>query len=316
MELKKERDVLCMQMSSPPAYPLWRQAQFVVLFLLFALLPLMGYAHDALPPFDYAKAKQLSEDKRRAYDVVFFNEIVIWNKNSNRYGANQKIPGVGRDAEFRRMASNGYLPAYVALRLLDIVRGSERDDPAALAMLLKAANEGDASAMCAFLWMPIKRSMLSYTKSRALGLKMEERGLVKKHPACMATRGMENLFGNVPDIPKDTKAGKALLLESARQDYYLAENALFDLRELKALAGKFDFSNKDELKRTLCWGRLAEQHTNWAGFDNFLGLLRDYARSNNRPDLVEMSHPYDPRRVPITQPVVKPEDCIQLEKGD
>lgn len=102
---------------------LWFFLRRMLLILLLvpalcALLP--GCARADFPPFDHEKAKQLSPEKRRAYDVIFFNEVVVWNMNSNRYGKGVNDSFVGRIAEFRRMAGDGYLPAYVALRLLDI----------------------------------------------------------------------------------------------------------------------------------------------------------------------------------------------------
>ncbi|TAN72219.1 MAG: sel1 repeat family protein [Gallionella sp.] len=292
------------------------------IFLTLLLVPVLcvfmsSCAHADLPPFDYKKAKQLTPEKRREYDVVFFNEVLVWNMNSNRYGPGLMDSNIGRDAEFRRMAGDGYLPAYVALRLLDIVRGSERNDPEAVAMLLKAADEGDASAMCAFGAIPINSlEESSYAERSARGARMVERGFALGHPACMAYRGGDYLSGNVSAIPKNTKAAMPLLLESARQGYYVAARSLFGLRYGKALARQFDFTDLNELKRALCWGRLAEQHTNWASFDYFLGLLKDYVRINDRPDLLALSAPYDPRLVPITQTVVKPETCIQLEQGE
>lgn len=291
---------------------------FLTLLSVLALCALTsGCARADLPPFDYEKAKQLSPEKRSEYDVIFFNEVVVWNMNSNRYGKGINDSYLGRDAEFRHMAEAGYLPAYVALRLLDIVRGNERDDPDAVAMLLKAADAGDASAMCAFEAIPINSlDEASYAERRARGLRMEERGFALGHPACMANRGTSYLFGLDTGVPQDTKAAMPLLLESARHGYYRAAYSLFSLRYGKALAGKFDFADKRELKRALCWGRLAEQHTNWAGFDYFLELLGNYAKTNERPDLVELSYPYAPRRVPITETVVKPEACIQLEQGE
>lgn len=291
---------------------------FLALLLVSTLsVFLSSYAHADLPPFDYKKAKQLSPEKRREYDVIFFNEVVVWNLNSNRYGKGIGDSNIGRDAEFRRMAGDGYLPAYVALRLLDIVRGNERDDPEAVAMLLKAAEEGDASAMCAFAAIPINSlDEASYAERSARGLKMEERGFALGHPACMANKGARYLFGLKPGVPQDIKAAMPLLLESARQGYYRAAYSLFSLRYGKALARQFDFTDLNEFKRTLCWGRLAEQHTNWAGFDYFLELLGNYAKANDRPDLLELSYPYAPRRVPITRTVVKPEACIQLEQGE
>lgn len=267
-----------------------------------------------IPPFNSARASQLSAEKRRQYDAVFFNEIAIWNMSSNRYGPDVMASSAARKADFKRMAEDGYLPAYVALRLLNIVRGVELEDKEALDMLVKAAEEGDVSAMCAFVWMPVNRKLLPYEKSKVLGRQMEARGLAMGHQACMASRGIKYLFGRVPEIPQDTKKAMPLLLESARQGSYVAARSLFDIRNLKALSNQFDFTNQPEFERALCWGRLAEQYTNHAFFDNFLGLLRTYARANDRQDLVEMSYPYDPRRVPILHTVVKPEDCINLEK--
>lgn len=284
--------------------------------LVLTLTPLTGCARDELPPFDYEKAKQLSPEKRREYDVVFFNQVVVWNMNSNRYGSDPRASSVGRVTEFKRMAADGYLPAYVALRLLDIEHGRERNDPEAVAMLVKAAEEGDASAMCAFSAMPLWKTIPSDEERISLGKKWAEAGAALKHPVCLARKGAGYLLhGNQGEL-KESKDAMPFLLETARQGYYRPAYLMFSLRYGRALKNQFDFSNIKEFKRTLCWGRLAEQHTNWAGFDHFLGLLRDYAREHDRLDLVEMSRPYDPRFVPITQPVVKPEDCIQLEQGE
>ncbi|HZW23945.1 MAG TPA: hypothetical protein VFF26_00520 [Gallionella sp.] len=284
--------------------------------LVLMLMPLTGCARDELPPFDYEKAKQLSSEKRREYDVVFFNQVVVWNMNSNRYGSDPRASPVGRVMEFKRMAADGYLPAYVALRLLDIEQGRERNDPEAVAMLVKAAEDGDASAMCVFGAMQLSETISAYEERNALRLKMIELGFKRNHPACMANKGAQYLLGLVQSVPQDKEKGMLLLLESARQGYYSPASVLFNIRAIKASQDQFDFSNQRELKRALCWGRLAEQHTNWAGFDHFLGLLRDYAREHDRPDLVEASRPYDPRLVPITQAIVKPEDCIQFEQGE
>ncbi len=292
--------------------------RFFIMLWIPALCAFMsGCAHADLPPFDYEKAKHLSIEKHREYDVIFFNEVVVWNMNSNRYGSRPEDSSIGRDAEFRGMAEAGYLPAYVALRLLDIRRGSERNDPKAVAMLLKAAEAGDASAMCAFAAISINSyEESSYAERSARRLQMVERGFALRHPACMINKAAGYLFGLKPGVSQDLKAAMPLLMESARQGYYGAVSTLFGLRYGKALAQQFDFTDLNEFKRALCWGRLAEQHTNWASFDYFLGLLKDYARINNRPDLLELSAPYDPRLVPITQIVVKPEDCIQLEEGE
>lgn len=284
-------------------------------FLLIAILGLCvfwpGCARLDVTPFDSKKAETLSAEKRSEYDRIFFNEVVIWNMNGNRYGPEPQDSFMGRKTEFKRMAEDGYLPAYVALRLLDLDRGVEVDDPEALKMLMKAGDEGDVSAMCAFMAIPFNRSMMPYEEIRSISRRILERDSAKRHPACMIRIAGSYLWGERGRM--DKKAAMPLLLESAKQGYYGSARALFSLRFQKALDGQFDFADQPELKRALCWGRLAEQHTNHTQFDYFLGLLRDYARANERQDLVKMSKPYDPRHIPITQTVVKPEDCIQLE---
>jgi hypothetical protein len=279
--------------------------------IAFGLFSLSGLSLAELPPFDYQKAKMLSEGKRRQYDVIFFNEIETWNLNSNRYVTDSSIK---RRAEFERMARDGYLPAYAALRLASIWPATRQHDPEALEMLLREAERGDASAMCAVMVTPMERSSWQGKDAAAITWNFMRDSAAKGHGGCMAWYGGALLLGNLPNIPQDRKAAMPLLLESARQGYYVAAKRLFGIRYSLALKKAFDFSNAEELERALCWGRLAQQHTNWAGFDWFLGELRDYARKNGRRDLMEQSYRFDPRRVPITQAAVNVEDCIPLEK--
>jgi hypothetical protein len=275
---------------------------------------LSGCAQADLPPFDISKWRQISPEKKRQYDVVFFNEIETWNLNSNRYSPDRSH--IERRAEFEKMSTDGYFPAYAAIRLAGIWPAQERDDPEALEMLLKEAERGDTSAMCAVLVTPQKRELWGERNYREISRKLMVAASAQGHGACMGYYGGALLLGNIPEIPQNRKAAIPLLLESAKQGYYVAAFRLFQVRRAKIFTNEFDFTNREELERALCWGRLAEQHTNWAGFHHFLGTLRDYARANNRPDLMEQSYRLDHSRVPITEKAVKPEDCIQLEKGE
>src|SRR6266705_1819992 len=53
--------------------------------------------------------------------------------------------GRKREEEFRAMALDGYLPAYVALRLFDLQWGKRFADKQAALMLLDAGENGDVS---------------------------------------------------------------------------------------------------------------------------------------------------------------------------
>jgi len=280
--------------------------------LVLVVAIVSGSAASDIPFFDFEKAKALSLETRRQYDVVFFNDIETWNLDSNRYVTDSFIK---RKAEFQQMAHEGYLPAYVALRLLGIWPVEERYDPEALDMLLKQAEAGDSSAMCAILAIPMKRDNWRRMDMPSIAIKFEREGVAKGHGACMAYYGGSLLLGNSPRIKQDRKAAMPLLLESARQGYYVAASRLFYFRYSKVMQNTFDFADDAEVDRALCWGRLAQQHTNWAGFDMFLNALRKYAHTNNRSDLTEKSFRLDPQRIPITERAVSPGDCIRLEQG-
>jgi hypothetical protein len=266
------------------------------------------------PPFDFERAKRLSGEKRQRFDLVFFNEMATWNEDSHRYGRNS---GPGRKAEFERMAADGYFPAYAALRLVGFSPAEERDDAEALRMLLDEANKGDASAMCAVVAIPTKSALWGNEGARLeAARRMMITAAQRGQGHCLGSYGRAMLYGDIPGVPKEPEKGLTLLLESARQGYYRAAQSLFSFRAVKAYKNQFDFSDRKELQRALCWGRLAQQHTNWTRLDLFIEQLHNYAREQDRSDLLELAAGVDPRRVPITQQAVTPDDCIRIEKGE
>lgn len=92
-----------------------------------------------LRPFDPAKAPDLSPEKRREYDVRFFNEMSLRREH----------PLEPRYQLFREMAEDGFEVAHLALRLYDIRHsdGTLRD-PQAVKRLKALAAGGDLSAKC------------------------------------------------------------------------------------------------------------------------------------------------------------------------
>jgi hypothetical protein len=280
------------------------------------------------PKFDYDKYHALSIEKRNAYDVVFFNELEVWNMNSTRYPIERY--GQERKAEFQKMAADGYLPAYVALRILQINPATIRYDREAFDMLLKAAGQGDASAMCLINNIHLESKLFEYREKNTNGLIYLKKSAELGNGACMAYYGRALLLGNVSEIPKDPQKALPLLIKSARHGYYVAHKAFFYVplhqvlnEKVDTLSGRqeitgsrFDFSDEKALNKAMCWGRLSEQHTSWAYFDSFIEGLNDYAKANNRADLLEMSRAYDPKFVPGTIKIVNPEDCIKLELGE
>ena len=97
--------------------------------------------HDpTLGPFDATKARGLAIEKRREYDVLFFNEMAVKDDH----------PTAQRYTLFRQMADDGFEVAHVALELFDIRRAGDRFNPKAWPRLKKLAAEGDVSAKCLY----------------------------------------------------------------------------------------------------------------------------------------------------------------------
>jgi hypothetical protein len=169
--------------------------------------------------------------------------------------------------------------------------------------------------MCAVAALPLRENWKG-RDSVAIKTEFVRRGAEKQHPACLAQYGSWLLLGVFPGIPKDPDAAKPLLLEAAKQGYYLAVERLFRIRYSRANSNAFDFADEKELSRALCWGRLAHQYTTTSGFNLFLEELRTYAREHNRADLMKESYRLDPKRVPASTQVVTAPQCVKFEKGE
>ena len=188
-------------------------------------------------------------------------------------------------------------------------------------MLLDAGEAGDVSSMCAVGLLPIVYTdhypSARYKESIAI---LRDRGSEAGHGACLYSKARSFVTRTKDDDPAtihfDLENAKALLLSAASQGYYLAHYMLFSARNLEALNDRFNFSETDEVHRALCWGRVAQQHTNWALFDTFLSKLRDYAEGQRRPDLLDLMSKYDIEKNVITEFIVQPQDCVRLEIGE
>ena len=325
--------------------------KWILSFLLSIAVFLMGRAFAESPPFDYDKARQLSPEKRREYDVIFANEMAIWGSNSNRYideyivthreeEAKLLVSGYHhrrRIGELAAMAKDGYLPAYVVLRLygngLQLI-----EDEAALKMLIYAAEQGDLSAMCAVIptSKEFEEKVSGYVQAKE---KFLTRGAELGHGRCLAVRGGRAAwhFDTLPDgvTPNHTLADvdKALpdLYEAARQEYFAAPSTLFRVRWRQLEQRDYRLSGPADLERILCWGRLAEQHSNrghlgshigqlWGAYS--LGLSLEQIKATYSPyawpkisaEYGPILERYDPAKVPITRKVATPERCLELEQ--
>lgn len=154
---------------------------------------------DILPPFNEAKAKQLSLEKRRQYDVLLFNQLVVRGE----------MPSEPRYQLFRKMADDGFEVAYLTLELFDI-RYSDLPQkyPRGMDRLKDLAKQGDASAQCLYgLYGGLFEAEAENEKAHKEYINASAK---QGHPACSASYGL--MFTNskkeeIEWIKKSAEAG-------------------------------------------------------------------------------------------------------------
>lgn len=146
-----------------------------------------------MPPFDAAKAKLLSPERRVQLDVAFFNEFVL--KSHTTLNRPDSWP---RGERVRAMGEEGYELAYIAEQIFDfhnlglvrkdvdyqrwwqrVVEMAEQDDPSALCLIWRSEYQlrGDYGLI-------LPRQANEPTPDQAL-----ERAAQLGHPQCMGDWG-------------------------------------------------------------------------------------------------------------------------------
>ena len=264
--------------------------------------------------FDSTRYAAMTSQQRADIDLAFFNEFEVVDMGSNRYG-----PGLGsikkRQAEFERWANEGYLPAWIAVRLR-----SQRNAPEAINVLIAAADAGDVSAMCMaqLLWHKYGSNPVISDKAEFMSKLPEwtERGMAAGHGQCYVNKLTQFYSFNANDVTKSTydyAGAMPFLLEAASQGYYRAHWYLF---QRDTLFKKADLNNLSEVSRALCWGRLAAQHSNHAGFDGYLINIKSQHIFESKVSAAYESgvyKPYDTENFPVYQKIVSPKNCLEIE---
>lgn len=250
-----------------------------------------------------ATAGSPTPEQWRRYDRLFFNEAALWHHNSAAYDSRT------RPRLFREMAAGGFKVAEIAPQLL--TTGPTRNRAAARAAferLRVLAEKGDTSAMC-FLALAWSRSVVEEAfPSYDVILAHVERGAALGHPYCRLV--IARLYGSGAEgYPKDFDRAMRIVREVAREGYWEAHVTLFKTYADRVPA----YDDRDTLRRTLCWGRLAQQHSNWARFDWYTDKLRVFAVANARRDLLELEKEWDIRSVPIEVKHLTADDCLAME---
>jgi len=207
---------------------------------------------------------QLAMDSQQKleFDRVFFNEIWLWNQNSWRYG----IPSnAKRQKEFEVMAAQGYLPAYVALKMFDFEKQTKSPDTAAFKLLRQAADAGDVSSACALIPIWTWNDIDGYPREYHWAAPYVEQGMKEKHFACMTQMALLYQEGLIS--PPDTNEEKKLLLLSAQAGY---THAFVLLRTKLVGVNQIVVPN---LNPAMCWNAAYSLYTPW------LSLQWDYYKA-------------------------------------
>jgi hypothetical protein len=65
--------------------------------LVLIVVGFSGCISSDVPAFNFEKAKTLSPEERRQYDLVFFNEIETWQYNTQRFPGRDAKPSAKRN---------------------------------------------------------------------------------------------------------------------------------------------------------------------------------------------------------------------------
>lgn len=271
--------------------------------LLAAALLTIGSLFSGCTEEPGSQASSLTPEQRREYDRQFFNELETWNANSAEYSFDT------REALFRKMARDGYQVAEIALEIFQPSRGRIVTSRSALDKLQRLADSGDASAMCflSIAWTKMDQKKVPYQPE--VGRKYIERGAALGQPYCKFV--LATLYGSgEPGYPKDLGKARRMIREVALEGYYIAHLTLFNHYSM----GEQPYADLGRVRKALCWGRLAQQHSAWAFFDHYVDRMNQVASREKRPELRALGDQWDTRDVPVEAWRVTPEECLKIEQ--
>lgn len=249
-------------------------------FLLLISGIYVACAQPRIGNFDWEKYRVLTSEKRQKYDLLFFNEMETWNMNSTRYGLDDF--GKKREEDFKRMAADGYLPAYVSLRIFVFDGGNVNRDEKAYDMLLHASENGTGSERCALfpiLWwaqVGARDARFLQKVDQSLLDQFFRLGVDQGHFGCQyvyATRYLNAEAG----FPKNLELAKKYYVQSAAQGYLRAQRGLAFFYRQRGI------TNVRDAEKMLCWSALADQHRAGESFSSGVDAVEQAARLEGSP---------------------------------
>ena len=268
--------------------------------------------------YDASKSAQLTEEKRREYDILLANELATYNTNTTRCGidmADLSFSYKCREDFFRQLAADGYEIADIVSRIYYPREGRIKSNRAAYERLHELAEAGDKSALC---FAPFVFSQMRDTEAWPYTRETEavytKRGMALNLPICALNESGAYWFG-VNGYPKDSELSHQRLFAAAKAGLYSAQKYLF------LEYSKMDIGNLHTVRKALCWARLGDQHSNVLGFDTYTLLLREAASKSGDPDykkaplgLWGLVKKWDPRSTPHSEMPITTKDCTNIEE--
>jgi hypothetical protein len=282
---------------------------------LFQVLFLMLLLSACSQPSTHGSTKtpQLTEEKRREMDVLLANELDTWNENSVRCEFdrnNPHAPAECREAFFHELANQGYEMADIASKLFKPTKGITVNDHIAFVRLRQLAKQGDKSALC--FVQQILQFHRDNNESFSDAVEYTKLGKTLVLPLC-AQNEFYLYWNGAYGYPKDLVLAHQRLLEAASAGLYHAQTKLLaDYRQE-------GFGDTHTIRKALCWGRLAQNHSSWAFFQDYVNDLMVAARDKNdqskiiHPELEQLAKEWDLRTTPYISKPTTSNDCMQIE---
>ncbi|MGE0332805.1 MAG: hypothetical protein AB7P37_19175 [Ramlibacter sp.] len=204
-----------------------------------------------LPAFDHAKARNLTPEKRAAYEQELFSELQLWNRGSRKYPTLEDIER--REQRWQQMADDGFELAHITLRVLKPKGGLVHSLAGPMKRLEELAEQGDTGAMCLMPGLVnVTAEQIDWKKYRSASDRWLQRGAELRHPQCMRALGGRMIQG-VPGYPHDVKRGLELEFAARRAGYAHDVGALVLYYESKG------YADAGNVRRLYCWLQIESQ---------------------------------------------------------
>lgn len=277
--------------------------------------------------YDASKAPLLTEEKRRAMDIMLANELETYNTNTERCKFdlnNPYAPFECRVAFFKQLAAEGYEMADIADKIFNPLRGEIRKDRAAYERLRQLADAGDKSALCfaprIFIWF-LQDTDWPYTAESEM--KYNKQGVAQGLPLCILNEAYSYQHGE-SGYPKNLNKAHPLALKAASAGLYGGHQFLFIEHKQSLGIYKTNYRYKDNdfptIRKALCWGRLAGHHSVAADLRGFTGSLSRASRDRDdqskliHPELAQLAKDWDIGFTPYEKKPTTIPDCLKIEE--